>query len=428
MGKLRRFAAVFVLTAVTLAASPGAFALDWVSGKLTLSHYAEDLQSAGSLWLTLGPKLPEPFHFKAEVLGTVFADSIEHPGQWTAETDVKELWAGLDRSGFEFRAGQLLVPWGKTDGVNPTDFLTGRDMNYLARDDAFTRLGAPGVYAAFTPNGGSSPLQLTAVWNFSYAQNRLLIPDSAIPRGLPVVTQKATPEIASRNFEFAGKIAYLGWSWDASVSAFHGRNHFPQFTYEHGIVSPVFVKQEAIGADFSRAFDDSVLRIETAYFFMYDGPRGLEDMALTQPDHWDLVVGFERPLGDRFRTLVQALYRYHPSLPDSQAYVGPDPVTTAIQRGVARANALLVNYQERSRWGGTFRLAYESPEGDFEASVDVIGNFVGRDYRLSPELGYRVFSNAKLYLGANYFGGPNDRPLGALKDYNSVFVEGQVLF
>jgi len=433
-----RPASVLALLVAVCLASEDARALDWASGKLTLARYTQaftrtskdgdPLQSSGSLWLSLGPKLPEPFFFKAEVLGTVFYDSIDRRGDWDADADVKELWAGIDRSGFEFRAGQLLVPWGKTDGVNPTDYLTGRDLNYLSRDDAFTRLGAPGVFAAFTPNGGDSPFQFTGVWNFSYAQSRLLIPPEAVPAGLPVVTKASNPEIGSDHFEFAGKIAYLGWSWDASISAFHGRSHFPQFVYENGVASPAFVKEEAIGADFSRTFDGAVLRFETAYFFMYDGARGLEDMALTQPDHWDFVAGFERPFGTGFRALVQALYRYYPVLPDSQAYVGPDPVTTAIARGVARANALLVNYQEKSRLGATLMVSYESPEGDFEASVNVIGNFVGGDYRLSPELGYRVFPNAKVYLGANYYGGPDDRPIGALKNYSTVFVEGQYAF
>lgn len=422
---------------VTALITSNAHALDGVSGKGTLAQYqrafsetdnGESLQSSANLLLSLTPKLPGIFSLKGEALGSVYADSLEKDREFSARADVKELWLGLDAAGLELKVGQLLVPWGKTDGVNPTDYLTGRDYTLLSRVEEFRRIGAPGLLAAYTPNAGSSPFQITAVFNAAYAQNRLLIPRTAIPNGLVVDTDPESPDLARENFEMAAKLAYLGASWDASLSAYQGRNHFGQFVYDGNRVETVFVRQRAWGGDFSVTLEDFVLRLETAYFWMRDGGMGAGDQALTQPNHWDAALGVERPLGDRFRLLVQALYRYYPNLPNSQEYTEVNPVSTAIRRGVAKANALLVNYQDRSRLGGTLLLSYTSPEGDWESRLNLVGNFVGGDYRLSPEVSYRVFENARVFAGAEYYGGPQDRPLGALQDFRAVYLEGQYIF
>ena len=189
-----------------------------------------------------------------------------------------------------------------------------------------------------------------------------------------------------------------------------------------------YQKVRAIGADFSITFDEFVLRGESAYFFYDVGRSGFANQSITEPNHWDSVLGVERALGPRFRVIAQLLYRLHPSLKDSQGYVGANPVETAVVRGIGRANALVQNYQDRSRLGGTGLLAYTSEDEKWVGEFAVIGNFIGGDYVLRPKMSRKFTDSIRAAAGMEYYGGSRDRPLGALRDYGNAYVEGTMTF
>lgn len=408
---------------------------EWVSGLAILDHYEaieqgpnSTLQSGLTLFGNARPVFSDTLSGKLSLRGAAFRRSLEKGKSTILRGEVKELWLERDRSGFRLQIGQIITPWGRSDAVNPTDYLTAKDFRTLSTHDEIRRQGAPGFRATYVPNEGSSPLEVSVAWNARYPQTKMLIPMAKIPSGLAVENEPTSPRLFGDRQEWALKLAYLAPSWDASLSAFDGRTHFGQFVWDGAVVRLEYLKVRALGGDFSVTFDEFVLRGETAYFFYETGKEGLGGQSLTEPNHWDSVLGIERALGDRFRVIAQLLYRVHPSLRNSQEFIGVNPLETAIVRGVANANAVIQNYPEHAKLGATLLLAYASADENWFADLAAMGNFLGGDYVLRPKLGRKVTDSMRLTLGMDYYGGPTDQPFGALKDYRSVFFEGAVTF
>ena len=138
----------------------------------------------------------------------------------------------------------------------------------------------------------------------------------------------------------------------------------------------------------------------------------------------------ERPIGSEahFRVQAQVFWRYIPNFVAPSSATGANPLATEVAQGVAEANALLLNTQDQSRTAGTLRLAYAEDSIPWEGEIFGIMNFLGGDYLIRPKLGYAWSDALKTSLGVEYYGGPEDRPLGALHSYSAVFGEGKMLF
>lgn len=417
--------ALLMLSVLSLLGSARAELPEWVSGLAILDHHEAiekrtTLQSGLTLMGDARPVFSETYSGKLSLLGTAKTAILRG--------EVKELWLERDRSGLRFQLGQIITSWGRSDAVNPTDYLTAKDFRILSTHEEIRRQGAPGFRATYVPNEGSSPLEVTLAWNARHPQTKLLIPTAAIPSGLTVQTEPATPNLFGDRQEWALKFAHLTPGWDASLSLFDGRTHFGQFIWDGTTVTLQYLKVRALGGDFSVTFDQFVLRGESAYFFYDTGKAGLGGQSLTEPNHWDSVLGIERALGDRFRVIAQLLYRVHPSLRNSQEFIGANPVETTIVRGVANANAVIQNYPEHAKLGATLLLSYASEDTNWGGELAAMGNFLGGDYVLRPKLSRKIMDSMRLTLGMDYYGGPVDQPFGALRDYRSVFFEGTVTF
>lgn len=386
------------------------------------------LQSAFTLYGSAAPTLGEGLSGRIALRGSALRRSLEKGDAFLLRGEVKELWIAREGGGFDLRLGQIVTPWGRSDAVNPTDFLTAKDLTFLSTSDEIRRRGAPGFRASFAPNGGVSPFEATVAWNARYPQTKMLIPSGGVPTGLSVQTEADDPRFLGDRQEWALKFAYLAPAYDFSVSGFSGRDHFGQFAWDGSRVALVFEKERALGTDFSVTFDAFVLRGESAYFFYDSGRRGGGGASLTEPNHWDSVLGVERAFGSRVRVVAQALYRVHPSRRDPAEYVGAGAADTAIQRGVGRANALIQNYQQKSEIGATFLGTYASPEEDWVFELGALGNFIGGDFVIRPKLRHKLRDSLHAAVGLDYYGGPPEKTLGALRDYRSAYLEAAMDF
>lgn len=267
-----------------------------------------------------------------------------------------------------------------------------------------------------------------------FPETTLLVPPSAVPPGLKLTPTPVTPPQTIGNTETAFKVTYASNRWDASVLAFRGFNHTPQFAIlNEGVVNgqqvfnvgQTFYPIRAAGGDFSLTSGKWIFRGETAYVWT-NNDSGTN--TLIQPTHWDTVAGVERPLGDDFRVQAQFLYRLIPNFTPPGQLVGPDPVTTQVENGISTSNALLLAYQDQSRPGATFRISYTNESNGIDAEIFVVGYFVGGDYLVRPKLSYNWTDALKTTVGLDWYGGPLDRPLGALQVYNAFFAEAKYTF
>lgn len=398
-------------------------------------------QASTSFWLQGDPKLGE--HSSARFV--LAADAIEASrgsaglaGSAVGDDSkfrarAREAYVAYFKDGWEARLGRQILPWGKTDALNPTDFLSAKDYAFFNPDEEVRRIGATSLWTTWTPAQGNSPLAFTAVVTPVFPQSRLLIPTSAVPAGVELAANPIQPPTTVANTELALKGAYNGSNWDASLLAFRGFNHLPEFVLVGQPASPsapiaiaqTFHRVHALGGDGSLTVGKWILRAESAYVWTEndDGTN-----PLIQPSRWDSVVGVERPLGDDFRVQVQGVYRYFPAFQEPGTAGGTNPLLAAINAQIARANALLLGYQDKSRPGATFRISYSNESSGVDAELFLVGNFVGGDYLARPKITYAWTDAIRTTAGLEYYGGPDDRPLGALKSFNSLFIEAKYSF
>jgi hypothetical protein len=394
-------------------------------------------QTSASLWLEGTPKLGENGAANFVLTGDAIQNRTVSVVDGTSSEfrmGLREAYVTYAKNGWELRAGQQIIPWGKSDAINPTDFLTAKDMTFFNPDEEVRRKGAVSLWLGFTPSQGASPWSFTVVATPVFAKTQLLISPLAVPSGVTLSGSPIDPPETLGNTETAIKVAYAASQWDASLIAFRGFNHMPEFTLL-GVsgtpsapvagVGQTFHPIRAAGGDASFTTGKWVFRAETAYAWTEndDGAN-----PLIQPSHWDSVVGVERPVGDDFRLQGQFVYRYIPAFAPASSAGGATPVLAQLNQGIAQANALLLAYQDRSRPGATFRAGYSNEDNGIDAEIFVLGNFVGGDYLLRPKFSYHWTQALLTTLGVEWYGGPDDRPLGTMKPFSSVFTEAKYSF
>jgi hypothetical protein len=372
-----------------------------------------------TLWLEGAPRMGERSSARFVLEGQMFDQKLPQLGVTTAAHELRmrlrEGYVGYAHEGVEFRVGQQIIPWGKSDAVNPTDYLSAKDYTQFNPDDEVRRTGALSLLWTWTPRKGESPFSLTGVWTRVFPQSRLLIPPVAVPAGVTVQPVPVEPPATLPNSELALKGAYTGSGWDASLSVFRGWNHLPEFASSGTTVFQTFHWARALGGDAAVTSGSWIFRAESAYIWT-ENNDGTDP--LIQPTHWDSVLGVERPIGDDFRAQLQFLYRYYPRFTDPA--LSPNPL--------ARVNALLLGYQDQSRPGYTLRVSYALEDEGVETELFTMGNFVGGDYLIRPKFTYAWTEALKTTIGTDYYGGPTDRPLGALREFNSLFLEAKYSF
>ncbi len=395
------------------------------------------LQENISLWLEGSGKLTDHFSIKGIYQGDGIdgRNSVLTSGydSFTWRSRLREGYGEYSSESFIIREGRQIISWGKSDGINPTDYFSARDFGFVNPEDDVRRLPGDAFTVNWTPENGTSPFSFIFVWQYIFPQGKALIPPSAIPANIILGGPTEVP-VTLENSEFGIKSSYAGQGWDISLSGFRGWNHQPEFTESsRQIVGPsvlvnmaqVYRKVSAIGADGSKSFEKWVLRFEGAYI------KTENDDAVTPlsiPSHIDAVVGAEHPMGRDFRIQPQIFIRYFPRYASLDQVVGGDPVSIEINRQVAAANALLLQYQDRTRPSGSFRVAY-TPEGsDWNGEVFFIYNFAGGDYLIKPQVTYRPVDNLRFIVGADQYGGDLNKPLGSLRAYNSIYFEGKYFF
>jgi hypothetical protein len=386
-----------------------------------------------SLWPEIGAKFNERWSARAWVAAQVFRASLPVPNQFSTQAEVREAYLSYQNEGIDIKAGQLIVPWGRSDGVNPTDYFTAKDYTFFTPDDELRRRGELSFWFSWTPNRGDSPWNLQFVAQARYPQAQLLIPPLNIPSGL---TFNSTPP-SSRYFHpgdvtAGGRAQYLGTDWDFSISAYRGTSLFPMYQLYplSSTIAAFHPQQTAIGADASFNWGEStVVRAETALLLPDNGTDTDPNFGLVQPQHWDLVLGLERALGESFRVHGQVLIRYHLYFREVSLYNDGNPTSTAIQRSIGQANALLLNFPAQLNPGGTVRVSYAPPSGPWSADVSLIGYLaVSSHYLVRPALAYRPIDDLKLSAGAEIYGGDRTKTLGALQDRSVMFGEIKYYF
>lgn len=385
-----------------------------------------------SAWLVADPKLDEDTSARL-ILETNLTESSGSGGDadtLIAQVTLREAYASYSRGSWDLRFGRQIIPWGKSDGINPTDFLGAKDFRRFNPDDEIKRIGGTALKAAFTPDQGASPLTVTAVWQPVFPRSRFLVAPESVPASV-VFLNDQFPTRNLTNSELALRATYFTPGWDLSLTGFHGWNHLPEYAFAQinssaqVEIAPNYHRIRAVGFDFSKTFSEWILRLESAYTWT-ENDAGINPVI--EPSHFDSVLGLEKTFGEYVRLQVQGILRYHPSYSPPSEASGATPLVENINRQVAALNALLQGYQLQRREGASFRLAYTNEKAGWEVEGAAVGYFESRDYLLRPKVTRSFTDTFKASVGLDFYGGPEDTQFGALHYYNSLYFEAKYSF
>jgi hypothetical protein len=369
---------------------------------------ADDFQQiSSSLWLNARPRFSDSASASFELAFDALETSIVESDR--LRINLREGYVSLRKRGWLLRAGQQILPWGASDVINPTDFLTARDLRFFVVDNEQSRKGALSVLVAHaTPR-----LEVKLVATPRFPASDVLVPAGSLPPGVTIAAPAEIPA-AMKDTEVAGKIKLSGRGWDIGLVGFRGWNHTPELELVSATDTEVVLRHThrrivAGGIDGSASVGKLVFRLEGSYVLPLAN-RKAEDPARLPPMIFG-VVGVERPLGDRLRVQAQVIARNYTYWTDPATAMDP----------AAPINALLLDYQDQFRSAGTLRVAYQSEEGRLEAEVFAAMNFIGNDFLVRPLVGWHPVETVTLQVGVDVYGGPDDRPLGALNPFSGAF-------
>ena len=389
-------------------------------------------ESSLSVWLDLDSKTEKGFGARFIGQSDFFYRDVNHPDDVSIVPQIREGYVSYLSEGSDLRIGQQIIPWGKSDGINPTDYFTAKNYTLLNPDDEVRRVGAPSINYSFTPSSGTSPVTFQFVFQAYNPQNKILIPSQVIPAGVTFHRDPKPPTaFQTDSMEYGLKIAFQKSNYDLSISAFKGFSAYPEYILNRATFSidAINAEEYAVGGDASFNLTDSILRFETALHMPTNGTDTDPLYGFVEPWHWDTVVGIEKPFFEDFRAQVQLLYRWHVYYQNMPVSNDLNPIVNRLMLGIAQANATLLNYQQRGEPGATFRFGYSKDSSKWTADIFLVGYFSdGTDFLLRPQVGFTPIEGLKLLTGLDLYGGNEIRPLGSLHSQSDAFFEAKYLF
>jgi hypothetical protein len=374
---------------------------------------SDDHLGAGMVWLKAARPLSTHVSFLVEgwaALRGPFDDS-------DVTGELREAFVDVRFGQLDVRVGRQILAWGRADGVNPTDNLTGEDLTLLAPDDDDRRRGGAAVRASYYLRDVS----VTGLWLPEFRGHEFPLP--APPPGL-------TFRREVRDWpgdQWAVRVEQTGRAVDWSVSYFRGRDLLPDLGLDDaGVASRGGVRLShhrlsIIGADMTANVGRFGLRAEGAYVDTEDSTG--RDPYIKNPFVF-LVVGSDRTFREHLNLNVQYLYRFivdHQPLPSTEGL-------SALSTIVAAQQAVLGSQTKRVQHGVSFRAAYKWLRDTLEAECAAAGFFGPRGLNLRPKITYALTDDWKLLVGAELYRGQSSSVFGLLRPNTAAYLEARWSF
>jgi hypothetical protein len=379
---------------------------------------SEDHLGAGMIWLKSTRPLSDQVSFLAE--GWL---ALRGPmGDSDVTGELREAFVDVRFGKLDVRAGRQIFAWGRADGVNPTDNLTGEDLTLLAPDDDDRRLGTTAVRASYY----LGDVSVSALWLPEFRGNRFPLP--APPPGMDFVREEREWPAD----QWAVRVEQTGRAVDWSASYFDGRDLFPDLSVDVGLegtrnaeparsapgIAPGIRlshhRVRVAGGDMAANVGRFALRAEASYVHTEDS-TGADPF--TKNPFVFVVVGGDRTFREYLNLNVQYLYRY--VIDFEPLREGASPLHSA----VASQQAVLNSQAKRVQHGMSFRVAYKWLRETLEAECAAAAFFGPRGLNLRPKITYAVNDHWKVLVGAEIYRGESSSVLGLLRPNTAAYLE-----
>ena len=389
--------------------SPGVLERLGVTGAVRAGYWSStrDLDEerhvgAGMVWLKTSRRLSSRVSVLAE--GWTSLRGPVEDGDATGE--VREAFVDVRLGRLDVRAGRQIIAWGRADGINPTDNLSGQDLTLLVPDDADRRLGTTAVRASYY----AGDLSFAVVWLPEFRGHEFALP--APPPGVSVVREgERWP-----GDQWAVRMEQTGRAVDWSVSYFRGQDLAPDLGIDPQAsgIRLSHHRVRVVGADMTANLGRFGLRAEGAYVAT-DDPHGGDPF--TKDPFVFIVAGTDRTFRGQLNLNVQYLFRYLLNEP-----VRPDGSNT-FAAAVAAQQAIVNSQTRRAQHGASFRLAYKWLHDTLEAECAAAAYAAPRGAAVRPKVVYAVTDSWKALVGAEILRGEASSPFGLLDRNTTGYVE-----
>ncbi len=315
----------------------------------------------------------------------------------------------------DLRIGKQIVPWGRADGINPTDNLTPHDYQVMLPFEEDQRLG-------------TSAIKLDAYLSAEYTLTLFTTP-YFLPSKLAFPADGATlvetrPEWRWSDSEVGLRLNRVGGTLDWSVSYYHGYNLLPEL-YPLGLTptGPLlelrYSQIDVLGADLAQNFGRYGVRAEAAYIrpqdYQVNKPVGISP-------YLTLVAGVDRTFMTNFNVNLQLVSRW------VQDYTDPEAIADSLLRAAAVQNAITFGQQDRANYGMTTRLSNKWFNDTLTAEVLAFVNFRRNNSYIRPLITYAFTDHFKTSVGAELYHGADDTFFGRVQRNQGAFAEVRYSF
>jgi hypothetical protein len=378
----------------------------------TRSLDAEDHLGAGMIWVKSTRRVSSRVSFFAE--GWAALRGPASGGEATGE--LREAFVDLRFGKLDVRAGRQIIAWGRADGLNPTDNLTGEDLTLLAPDDDDRRLGTTALRASYY----LGDVSLSGLWLPEFRGHRFPLPPT------PGFTfQRDRPDWPGD--QWALRIEQVGRAVDWSVSYFRGHDHTPDVSVplaaaaldREATIALSHHRVRVIGADMAANLGRIGLRAEGAYVDTEDG-AGRDPF--TKNPFLFVVIGGDRTFREYLNLNVQYLFRF---------VRGHRPVHTGLpptEAAVAELQGILNSQTTRVQHGASFRVSHKWLRETLEGECAAAGFFGPDGLALRPKVTYAVTDDWKVLLGAELYRGESSSVFGLLQPNSTAYLEARWSF
>lgn len=368
----------------------------------------EDHLGAGMIWVKSTRRVSPRFSFLIEGW-----TALHGPGDGDATGELREAFVDLRFGSLDIRAGRQIIAWGRADGINPTDNLTGEDLTLLAPDDDDRRLGTTVLRASYY----LGDVSVTGYWLPEFRGHRFPLPPAP---GFTLVHDH--PEWPAD--QWALRVEQTGRAVDWSVSYFHGRDLTPDLRARLEAVAPsreaaIVLSHHRIrvfGGDMAANLGRVGLRAEAAYVDTEDG-AGRDPF--TKNPFLFVVVGGDRTFREYLNLNVQYLFRFVRGQRTSQTGLSPT------EAGVAELQGILNSQATRVQHGASFRVSHKWLRETLEGECAAVGFFGPDGLALRPKVTYALTDRWKVLLGAEIYRGESASVFGMLRPNSTGYLEAR---
>ncbi|HUO57295.1 MAG TPA: hypothetical protein VMV05_03865 [bacterium] len=315
------------------------------------------------------------------------------------------------------RVGKISVPWGRADGVNPTDNLTPHDYTLQLPFDEDLRVGLAALKLDYYLD---EELDVTLFTTPFFEPSRFPLPGA----GGGVSYRVTTPDQTLQNEEVGVKLNKTGGDWDWSVSYFHGFRSLPDLGLASEgagatVVGVSYSPMDVFGADFAHNLGPFAIRGEAAYTRPEKAPAG--DLNRLQPFVM-AVFGLDRSFDQELNVNLQIIGRF------ATDFAGLPSTPDGFRNQVNELNRIVNNQQDANSYEISFRVGDKWMNEALGAEVFGVVDLTRNDSYIRPSVNYAFNDQWTGWVGWDIYRGDANTPFGLLEPTQGFFSEVRYAF